>query len=92
LTKEELALAARRFVCVIEGLEFTGKTFEHKDVGGDKTVTKPTHEVRRGPSFIMNTDSEDEAKQIAVKLNNLINPFVLEEFERLRSKLEEYQS
>lgn len=93
MKKEELALAARRFTCAVEGLDFKGVTHQHKDKDkDDKAVSTPSHEVRRGSAMVLPADSEEEASQLADKLNNLINPFIQDEFERLRKKLEEYNS
>lgn len=91
MTKEELAKEARRFVCVLEGLDFKGIEHSHKDNEKNKEVSK-TFEVRRGPNFIFNTSSLEEAEEKANKINTLLSPFIMEEFERLSNKLKEFNS
>lgn len=91
MTRDELAISARRFLGVLEGLEFKAVTYEHKDKDkDDKVVSKPTHEVRRGAQFIFNADTEEEAEACAENINNLVSPFIRDEFNRLRSKFEEF--
>lgn len=91
MTREELAKEARRFVSVLDGLEFKSFIHEYKDPVKDTKAALTTYEVRRGPSFIMNADSEEEAKVLADKLNSLTTSFITDEFNRLQEKLEEFK-
>lgn len=80
MNKKDLAQAARRFVNVIEGLDFTAYKHEHKD---KDTVLSKTYELRANSRFIMNADSMEEAESIAKVLNELVQPYVKKELERL---------
>lgn len=86
MDKKKIAIDARRFVSVIESLDFIAFKNEYKDTVRDKVISY-AFEVRAGVRPVMNAETMEEAEEIAKKLNSLVEPFVKEELKRLNEKV-----
>ena len=89
MNKDELSKATRRFTAVVEGLNFKALSFQHIDPEKGTKVGGKSYEVRQGPTPLLSVLSEEEAERVAARLNSLVEPFLKEEFELLKWKLEE---